>query len=248
MTGSIVPMCNAKSNRRGRDQIAFLFPKQLTDRFEADIPDYEPRYRIGPKGKGLILRGAGEGAIEPTMAEWSLMYGKPMKTGRRPLWTNARAEGLTETYPWRLLRSRRCLSVTDGFYEPEKPAGAQGTVPWSYYQRMPREDGSPNPFFMAGLWNEFTHSDTGEVTLTYTIITVPANDVLRVHNRMPAMIPIEDAEAAERWLFEEDWPLDVLATYANDDLEGWTVTDKARSSRVMDGAYLIEPVAGQALL
>ena len=186
-------MCNAKSQRRTRDEIAWLFPKQLSMRLEAEIPEVEPRYRIGPKGQGLILRPAGEGGIEPVMAEWSLMYGKPMANGRRPLWTNARAEGLTDTYPWKLLRERRCLSVADGFYEPEKVALAKGVVPWSFYQRLPRDDGSPNPFFMAGLWNEFTHSDTGETVLTYTIITVPANDVLRIHNRMPAMIAIEDA-------------------------------------------------------
>ena len=76
---------------------------------------------------------------------------------------------------------------------------------------------------------------------------VPANDVLRVHNRMPAMIAMEDAESAERWLFDEEWPLDVLATYANDDLEGWRVTDKARSSQVVDGPDFVEPVADQAV-
>jgi putative SOS response-associated peptidase YedK len=73
---------------------------------------------------------------------------------------NARSDKLG-TWPWKSVQRQRCLVPASGFWEPEKPARAPGSAPWSYYST---KDG--RPFFMAGLWAEAHDPTTGEVADT----------------------------------------------------------------------------------
>jgi putative SOS response-associated peptidase YedK len=46
------------------------------------------------------------------------------------------------------------------------------------------------PFAFAGLWDQWKDSLTGEVIRSFTIITCPPNDFMRLlHDRMPLILP-----------------------------------------------------------
>lgn len=229
-------MCNAKSARKGEEELRD-FAKYLDAPIESDWPSFTPRYRIGPKNRHLILHAAGEDSLAAEMAQWDLIP-PPTKALAKPfLRTNARSDGLTTTWPWKmLLRSWRCITPVDGFYEPEKPALSKETVPWSYYSR--KDDGL---WWMAGLWNEIRDPETKAVLSTsYTIITTDANAAIRIHDRMPVFL---DHAEARRWVLDPEPPLDLLRPYPAELMHGWRVADAAKSNRSPDGPNLIAPVA-----
>jgi putative SOS response-associated peptidase YedK len=166
------------------------------------------------------------------VALWDLI---PPGQAKPFLRTNARADGLTTTWPWKtLVHTHRCLVFCDGFFEPEKPARAKGPAPWSYYTR---KDG--NTFLMAGLFTEVVDPETGEIIYSYTVITTDANEVIRVHDRMPAIIAPEDAET---WLFAEIFPQHLLRPFPADLMADWRVPDAAKNPRTPDHPGMIEPV------
>jgi putative SOS response-associated peptidase YedK len=57
------------------------------------------------------------------------------------------------------------------------------------YMSMP----DSNPFFAAGLWEEWTDKETFSTLRSFTIITVPANaKIATYHERMPAILHKDD--------------------------------------------------------
>ncbi len=57
-------------------------------------------------------------------------------------------------------------------------------------------------FTFAGLWDEWLDKGTGEILLTYAIITTEANDLVKsIHDRMPVIL---SPEAEELWLDEHE--------------------------------------------
>ena len=84
-------MCNAMSIRKNREEIARLVPAGMREKLEEPIVEYPTRYRKGPREEGVILRGNEDGSIRTGLAEFGLLFGNPPKSGRRPLWSNARA-------------------------------------------------------------------------------------------------------------------------------------------------------------
>jgi len=106
---------------------------------------------------------------------------------------NARAETVSEKPSFRnAFRKRRCLIVTDGFYEWQKT----GKVKSPFYFRLK----TGKPFGLAGLYETWTSPDQQQ-THTCTIITTEANDlIIPVHDRMPVIVP-KDCEG--EWLDPE---------------------------------------------
>ena len=103
---------------------------------------------------------------------------------------NARAETVATKPAFRVpLRERRCLIVTDGFYEWE--SRGRRKRPWCI--RM--ADG--RPFAFAGLWERW--ADPGKrVIESCTIITTTPNEIIgRFHHRMPVVLPPSDYD---HWL------------------------------------------------
>lgn len=120
--------------------------------------------------------------------------------------------------PWR--RGQRCVVPVVGFYE------WQGRQPHFIY----RADG--HQMGLAGLW------DRSASVESFTIITMPANELVgRIHakQRMPAILQ-DDAVSA--WLAGEP---DVLATYPADRMAAHPVSTRVNTPR-NDDAALIEPV------
>jgi putative SOS response-associated peptidase YedK len=89
----------------------------------------------------------------------------------------------------RLLSSRRCLIVADGFYEWKEENRAKTPM---YITLKDQE-----PFAFAGLWDAWKSPD-GYTLRTCTIITTQPNELLStIHNRMPAILA---RDAQEDWL------------------------------------------------
>jgi putative SOS response-associated peptidase YedK len=123
-----------------------------------------------------------------------------MRWGLVPSWAkdaklapiNAKAETLASKPMFRsLLKSRRCVIPTDGFYEWQKVPGQKGKVPY----RIELKDRSL--FGFAGLWDTWKGPDGKEVP-TFAIVTTKPNEVVApIHDRMPVILT---PEAEVVWL------------------------------------------------
>ena len=68
---------------------------------------------------------------------------------------------------------------------------------------------------IAGLWDEWTDPETGEVTPTYTLLTTEANPLLAaVHNTKKRMPCVLTTEAERAWLHENLSESDALSLLA----------------------------------
>lgn len=170
-----------------------------------------------------------------------------MRWGLLPSWTkdpklsystfNARADTL-DTKPafhgaWKA--GRRCLIVTDGFYE------------WRKGDKQPFavSMGNRSLMMMAGLWESWK-SPEGEWLRSCTIITTDANELMmRVHDRMPVILGFEDWPA---WLGETPATLAelkaMLRPFPAERLIMWPVDRKVGNVK-NEGPELVERIADQ---
>jgi putative SOS response-associated peptidase YedK len=147
-----------------------------------------PRYNVAPTQEVVSVMRNGDEHL--TLLRWGLIpsWAKEESIGSKMI--NARAETLAEKPSFkRLLYSKRCLIVADGFYEWRKDG--KGKTPM-YITLKDHE-----LFAFAGLWDTWKNPD-GEQIRTCTIITTDANELVEpIHNRMPVILP---EEAREEWL------------------------------------------------
>ncbi|HZS77289.1 MAG TPA: SOS response-associated peptidase [Ktedonobacteraceae bacterium] len=138
-----------------------------------------PRYNIAPTQNVVSVLRNGSNHLDEL--RWGLIpaWAKDESIGSKMI--NARAETLAEKPSFkRLLLSRRCLIVADGFYEWKQEHGYKTPM----YITM--KDGEP--FAFAGLWDSWKNPD-GETIRTCTIITTKPNEVVEpIHDRMPAIM------------------------------------------------------------
>ena len=155
------------------------------------------------------------------MLRWGLVpaWADDPSIGNRMI--NARSETVAEKPSFRkAFKDRRCLVLSDGFYEWRRtPDGKQ-----PYYIHM--KDRSP--FAFAGLWESWR--DAQEIR-SCTIITTEANELVGdIHNRMPVILAPEDYSL---WLdpdFKEKEALtSLLRPYPNDAMEAYPVSRRVNS-------------------
>lgn len=141
---------------------------------------------------------------------------------------NARAETMFEKSAFREpARNRRCLILTDGFFEHHHKKNK--TFPYHIRLR------SDEPMTMAGLWDEWKDEASGMMRRTYAVVTTRANPLMaRIHNnpkpeagpRMPLLLP---KELEKEWMkpIHEKADRDLIETlvqpYDEDALETFTV-------------------------
>ena len=134
---------------------------------------------------------------------WGLVpvWAKDLKVGYKMI--NAKTENLTKSRAYAPLVGKfrhRCLIVADGFYEWMKAEDPkQPRQPWRF-----TVDGG-EPFAFAGIctrkeWEdpEDRGFDDGWLYSCTIVTTTPNELVAKVHDRMPAILPNAEAEAA--WL------------------------------------------------
>ncbi len=190
----------------------------LEDHFEAAFRDrLTPSYNAAPSQRLPVITADAPDLIQTF--QWGLIpsWTRDPKAGPKPI--NARAETLAEKPSFRqLLQRRRCLVPADSFYEWK--VTPTGKIP----HRILRPDEAP--FAFAGLWDEWTDRETGEIRPTFTIITTTANEMMApLHERMPVILPNRAAEQA--WLASGDTAL--LRPLPNEWLRAYAVTTLVNS-------------------
>lgn len=194
----------------------------------------QPRYNICPTTMidAVIAR---DGKRELIPMRWGLVPGwwkKPLKELRLATF-NARVETVAVKPFFRgAFKRTRCLIPASGYYEWEDtPTGKR---PWYFTAR----DGSP-VLTIAGLWDEWTNVETGELLKSCTMIITDANAFVgEVHDRMPALLAPKDFDA---WLSSQAGT-EVLKPVADDLLQRWPVSRRVNSPRADDDdATLISP-------
>lgn len=170
------------------------------------------RFNVAPTQEVLTVRAspdpeeAAVGLREARLMRWGLVprWAGDLKVGYRMI--NAKAENLAKSRAYGPLVGKfrhRCLIVADGFYEWMKAEDPkQPRQPWRF-----TVDGG-EPFAFAGLCTRKEWEDRGERgyddgwLYTCTIVTTVPNEVVApVHDRMPAILPNAEAEAA--WLDQQ---------------------------------------------
>lgn len=187
-------------------------------------PPFES-YNIAPTQNILAIRTSPEtGRVEYALLQWGLVpfWSKTAKTPY-PL-INARAEGIEKKTSFRSpFKHRRCIIPASGFFEWRLiDAGKQ-----PYFIR-PINGGY---FGLAGFWDHWQGEDGGVIE-SCSIITTVANGLMReIHNRMPAILKVQDVEA---WLesgSEQSDVLEMLSPYPDDLIEAYPVSHYVNSHR-----------------
>lgn len=167
-------------------------PAELKEAFAGfTFPDrFAPRYNIAPTQPVLAIPNDGRGAAD--FFVWGLIpaWAKDPTIGNRLI--NARGESLAEKPAFRgSYKYKRCLILSDGFYEWQAQPGRKTKVPYFIHLKTHK------PFAFAGLWDEWNSPD-GSPLRSCTIITTGPNELMSpIHNRMPVIL--QPAEYA-RWL------------------------------------------------
>ena len=151
----------------------------------SELEDWPVRYNIAPTQDVLAVRGTDDGKRELVPLRWGLIpsWSKDIKIGSRMI--NARAETVAEKPAFRsAFKRRRCLILTDGFYEWKK----EGKAKQPYHISLQ----SGKPFAFAGLWEIWKVE--GQPTIeSCTIITTEPNDLMtNLHDRMPVILSPND--------------------------------------------------------
>jgi putative SOS response-associated peptidase YedK len=203
------------------------------------MPSYPSRYNLAPTQEAPIVRVPKPG--EPRrldLLRWGLIpsWAKEAAIGNRMI--NARAEGVAEkpAFKWSF-RKKRCLVVTDGFYEWKKEKA--GPKQPYLIRRRDRQ-----PFAFAGLWSSWNDPEQGGAPLdTFTILTTTPNATLKpLHDRMPVILARPDFDL---WLDPKEESVDrltpLLVPSPDDDLEAVPVS-RAVNSPAYDGPECIQPL------
>lgn len=133
------------------------------------------------------------------------------------------------------LRKARCIVPVDCFFEWHAIKGARAKQPFAVAMK------DRSPFGIAGLWENWRHPRSDEWIRTFTIITVPANElVAQIHDRMPLILP---KAAYERWLSSEPDPNDLLAPFPAKLMVMWPVSTRINRPE-NDDASLLDPAIG----
>jgi len=158
--------------------------------------DFRPTYhKVGhsyPKWP-IVLFETGPVLVK---AEWGVIanyMNTPEKEKKsRKYMLNAQAEKILESGSyWYKIRHQRCLVPITGYFEHRHINGMK--IP--YYIKIKDRELT----FLAGLWTyaPVPNVETGEVRITFTIVTRSANDLLlKIHNggdnpgRMPHALPV----------------------------------------------------------
>jgi putative SOS response-associated peptidase YedK len=172
-------------------RFAITLPPEAVRAFFAYVeqPNFPPRYNIAPTQPiPIVFATPHTGGAERhfLLVRWGFLPGFVKNPKTFPLLINARAEGVAEKASFRAaLRRRRCLVISDGFYEWRRVSENQPKQPYL----IRRVDGEP--MGLAGLWETWCDATGGEID-TACIVTTTANRLMsNVHDRMPAILPPE---------------------------------------------------------
>ena len=150
---------------------------------EWEDPDrYFPSYNIAPTQLSPVMVQPGKRVVK--LMRWGLIpfWAKDESIGSKMI--NARSETLLEKPSYKnLVPRKRCVVITDGYYEWKKEGGRK--IPYYIHHR----EGKLIP--LAGLWDKW-RSPEGKTIFSYTVVTTePMDSIAHIHNRMPVILSHE---------------------------------------------------------
>jgi putative SOS response-associated peptidase YedK len=117
-------------------------------------------------------------------------------------------------------KSRRCIIPVKGFFEWQHSGSRK--IPWYIYSSV--DEILP----LAGLYDEWTESNTGSLLRSFSIITTDANELLaEIHNSGKRMPVILDRTVEKLWIDQSTAPSDSLSflnACPSDSLKAHTVS------------------------
>lgn len=191
--------------------------------------DLVKRYNVAPSQLALVLTNNNPNELQ--FFKWGLVpsWAKDPNIGNRMI--NARYETLREKPSFKnLVDRKRCLVISDGFYEWRNVGGSKMPV------RITMKD--EILFAMAGLWDEWRDPIAGNTIKSFTVITVPANELIApIHDRMPAIL---HPTSENKWLGLDPMD-DLLHPYIEEEMKLYPVSNKLNSP-LNDSPDLINPI------
>lgn len=123
---------------------------------------------------------------------------------------------------------KRCLVPASAFFEWRHV----GKKKFPYRIHLKNEE----PFFFAGIWNQWTNEETGEIIFSYAVLTTEANDLMaKIHNskkRMPIILKQENAkEYLGDFDMEGKWRA-LTSSVSSEDMEAYPIS-KAITSKTL---------------
>lgn len=173
----------------------------LEKRFNADtsaLKDFEFRY----------FYRAFDNPLLPVITQSSPSSIELMRWGLIPHWTqdmeqakkirkgtyNARQETISDKASFKkAFRQSRCWVLVNGFFEWQQVGKEK--IPWYIYQE------NHSPFAMAGIYDTWTNTETGENENTFSIVTTAANQLMeKIHNTKKRMPVILQPDKEKKWI------------------------------------------------
>ena len=138
--------------------------------FGVELPDTPFPDEAYPGYAAPIVRRDANGEFCCELARFGLVphWSKDASIGKRTY--NARSETVAEKPSYRTPWKKRqfCLALADAIYEPNYESGK--AVRW----KIQREDAEP--MAIASLWDQWTDKSTGEIVVSFTMLTVNADN------------------------------------------------------------------------
>lgn len=167
--------------------------RYLRDHFGLDEdPPWKPRWNIAPTQQIATIR---QHPSDPTrifaLMRWGLIpyWAKDQSFGSRTI--NAMSETAAKKPAFRdAIKRRRCLIPADGFYEWRK-IGHKEKQPYNFGLA------TGSVFAFAGLWDRWSDPKNNIIETCTILTTQPNSLVADVHDRMPAILKVQDYEC---WL------------------------------------------------
>ncbi len=155
--------------------------------------DFEPNGDVRPTHRMPVVRIDDQGKPAVEMRRWGFLRTWPGVRGKmvKKQLFNAVGEELTVKRSFKkAFETSRCLVPMSAWFEWPVIDGKKTKIEIGLKQRR--------TFAVAGLFETSKHPDTKEAVDTFTIVTVPPNEILgSVHDRAPLVRRLEDHDA---WL------------------------------------------------
>lgn len=230
-------MCGRAYETYTEEELAF----QYLNRSPLRLDGFHPTYNLAPTQRApVVLVRDEERTIE--LFRWGLIpaWARSIEAASKYSLINARAEEITQKRSYaKAFQRRRCVVPLSGFYE------------WK------REGSRKRPFAIhlkdwpimsvAGVWEHWQPDGQPEAVQSFSIVTTPANDVIKmIHDRMPVIL---DGRDVELWLDPEiqdsERVLPLLQPCPAEWLVAHEVSTAVNSPR-NDGAEMIMPLHPRA--
>jgi putative SOS response-associated peptidase YedK len=188
-----------------------LVKEELENRYGATLIDpdkYRPSYYYHAFGLPSIPAVCSTEPDKIRLLKWGLIPSWTRSLGDADIIRyktfNARAEGIDKKPSFSSsVKSRRCIVPVMGFFEWQHLGKEK--IPWYIFSK------DNEILSLAGVFDEWVESTTGEILSTFSIVTTDANDLMaEIHNSAKRMPVILNKTSEAIWLGQSSTVSDAL--------------------------------------